>query len=130
MGASSLDDVKVYESDECVFLYGEGAGDQGESFCHYVTLFGTTVVEVNAQTHEEAGNVIRSMDTVRKMGKDLADCLHTQEYLDSLIEQIRNEKQDGQSLQDLLVYLNQTSGEVKDDFSIGEEMTYHGILKV
>ena len=130
MGASSLNDVKVYESDECVFLYGEGAGDQGESFCHYVTLFGTTVVEVNAQTHEEAGNVIRSMDTVRKMGKDLADCLHTQEYLDSLIEQIRNEKQDGQSLQDLLVYLNQTSGEVKDDFSIGEEMTYHGILSM
>ena len=130
MGTSSLDDVEVYESDECTFLYGEGVGEQGESFCHYVTLFGPTVVEVNVETHEEAGNAIRSMDTVRKMGKDLADCLHTREYLDSLIEQIRNEKQDGQSLQDLLVYLNRTSGEVEDSFQIGDEMTYHGILSM
>ena len=129
MGASSLDDVDIYESEECLFLYGEGTGENGESFCHYITMFGTTVLEINAQTHVEAGNPVRSMDTVRKMARDLADSLHTQEYLDRLTDQIRSDEKE-QSLQDLLVYLNRTSGEVEDSFSIGDGMTYHGIVSM
>ena len=129
MGASSLNDVEEYESEECIFLYKEGTGDKGESFCHYITLFGTTVLEISVETHIEPGNPVRSMDTVRAMARDLADCLHTREYLDRMTDQLRDNGL-GQSLEDLMVYLNRTSGEVEDSFAIGDNMVSHGIISM
>ena len=92
MQVSSLDEVEIYENEETTFLYQERQNADGSAFSEYITMFDTTLFEIYVETHLSDTDPNRNMETVRELAKTLADSLHTTEYLQQLIQKIKEEK--------------------------------------
>lgn len=86
------------------------------------------VVKVENQTYWDGAGITVVWVEFRSGDEIIASC-----YADMASGQAAKDitaycREDTQSEQDLKVYLNHTTGEVYDHFTIGTDMTYHGIL--
>ena len=92
-------------------------------FCQYITMFDTTLIEVYTESPISDGG---EMETIRNMARDLAGSLHSDEYLDRLIDEIKAESSSENSLVSEITVEDQYAKRIELAGFLGAD--YHNLM--